>query len=140
MGEPLGQALEQVTERIIRGAFAVANELGHGFLEVIYKRALIEELRSGNILVEFERPYTIHYRGIAIGRYIADIVVEEPVLVELKAVTALNTPHVLQVRNYLKASHLKVGLLLNFGTPSVEIRRVLADRSPQSSKISQIPS
>ena len=117
-----------MTERVIRGAFAVASELGHGFLETVYKKALVEELRAENIPVIVEKPYQILYRGVVIGRYIADIVVEDAVLVELKAISALSNPHIMQVRNYLKASRLRVGLLLNFGTPSVEIRRVLVER------------
>ena len=117
--------LEQVTERIIGGAFEVSRDLGHGFLEAIYKKALLHELSLAGLKVLEEVSYQVQYRSQPVGTYIADLVVEDRVVVELKAVEKLAQPHVGQVLNYLKASNLPVGLLLNFGTPRLEIRRVL---------------
>lgn len=126
MKKNLPPHLEQVTERIIGAAFAVSRELGHGFLEAVYKKSLLIELESCGLRADLERRFDITYRGQFAGHYVADLVVEGLVIVELKAVEALAQPHVGQVLNYLKASRLSVGLLLNFGKPRLEIRRVLA--------------
>lgn len=117
--------LEQITERIIGAAFEVSRELGHGFLEAIYRKALRHEMTLAGLKVLEEVSYQVQYRGQPVGTYIADLLVEDRVIVELKAVEKLAQPHVGQVLNYLKASHLPVGLLLNFGAPRLEIRRVL---------------
>lgn len=118
-------ALEALTEKIIGAAFTVSNALGHGFLEVVYKNALVEELSSKGIRVVKERPFVIHYNGKQVGLYVADVVVDECVIVELKAVETLTRSHAAQVLNYLKASRLPIGLLLNFGTPRMELKRIL---------------
>ena len=125
----LDPRIDALTERIIGAAFAVSTELGHGFLESVYKNAFVEELAAANLATAIEKPYPIHYRGKLIGRYIADIVVENTVIIELKAVESLTKAHYSQVLNYLKASHLPVGLLFNFGKPSVEMRRILLRQS-----------
>lgn len=117
--------LEQITERIIGAAFEVSRELGHGFLEAIYRKALRHEMTLVGLKVLEEVSYQVQYRGHPVGTYIADLLVEDRVIVELKAIEKLAQPHVGQVLNYLKASHLPVGLLLNFGAPRLEIRRVL---------------
>ena len=117
--------LEQITERIIGAAFEVSRGLGHGFLESIYQKALRHEMVLAGLKVLEEVSYQVRYRGQPVGAYIADLVVEDRVIVELKAVEKLAQPHVGQVLNYLKASNLPVGLLLNFGTPRLEIRRIL---------------
>jgi GxxExxY protein len=120
--------LNALTERIIGAAFAVANALGHGFLEVVYRNALFEELSLGGISVKKEQAFPVHYRGRQVGLYVADLVVEDRAIVELKAIDGLAQSHAAQVLNYLKASGLPVGLLMNFGRPKIEIRRiVLAD-------------
>lgn len=122
----IGPELEAITERIIASAYQVSNTLGCGFLEVLYKRALLREMRDRGLLVKEEVPFQVKYKGDPIGNYFADIVVERCVIVELKAVDALADIHVNQVLNYLRASGLGVGLLLNFGQPRVTVRRVVA--------------
>lgn len=121
----LGPHLDGLTEKIIRAAFTVSTTLGHGFLEIVYKNALIEELARDGLAVAKERIFSVSYRGKQVGRYVADIVVEDAVIAELKAVEALTRGHAAQLLNYLKASQIPVGLLLNFGQPSLEMKRVL---------------
>ncbi len=117
--------LDALTEKILGAAFAVANTLGHGFLEAIYKKALAEELSASNCRVAAEKPFPVLYRGKVMGNYFADLIVEDRVIVEVKAIDALTRAHQAQLLNYLKASELPVGLLLNFGTPSLQMKRIL---------------
>lgn len=117
--------LEALTEKIIGGAFAVAKSLGHGFLEAVYRNALAEELAASGLQIAVEAPYPVYYRDKLVGKYLADLVVEDKVIVETKAVDALGPAHRAQVLNYLKASRLPIGLLFNFSKPSLEIKRVL---------------
>jgi GxxExxY protein len=117
--------LDELTEIIIGAAFAVSNELGHGFLEAVYKNALAEELTAQGLSLTKEKSYPVSYRGKEVGSYIADMVVENTVIVELKAVDSLAPSHRAQLLNYLKASTLPVGLLLNFGTPKLQMKRVI---------------
>lgn len=123
-----------MAEQVIAAAFAVSNALGHGFLEVVYRNALVEELVARDIHGIIEKSYPVHYRGKVVGRYTADLVVEDAVIVELKAIEALAKVHHIQVLNYLKASGLPVGLLFNFGLPKIQIKRVLLTlaEEPQS--------
>jgi GxxExxY protein len=125
MRVPLEPRVEALTEQVIAAAFAVSNALGHGFLELVYRNALVEELVAHDIHGVIEKAYPVHYRGTVVGRYVADLVVEDTVIVELKAVDALTTAHRSQVLNYLKASGLPVGLLFNFGLPRIQIKRLL---------------
>lgn len=117
--------LEGLTERILGAAFAVSNTLGHGFLEAVYRKALLRQLAIDGLNAVQEAPFRILFCGEDVGQYIADIVVEGAVIVELKAVEALTSAHRAQVLNYVKASGMPVGLLLNFGMPRLEIKRVL---------------
>lgn len=121
----LDPSLEALTEIVIGAAFEVSSALGHGFLESVYKNALFEELIFRGVPAVKERQYPVVYRAKQVGLYVADLVVAENVIVELKTASALVPSHRAQVLNYLRASGLSVGLLLNFGTPKVEIRRVL---------------
>ncbi|HMA52787.1 MAG TPA: GxxExxY protein [Magnetospirillaceae bacterium] len=117
--------LEALTGKIIGCAFTVARTLGHGFLETVYRNALAEELTASGLRISVETPYPVHYRDKPVGRYFADLVVENTVIVETKAVDALVKAHQAQLLNYLKASGLPVGLLFNFARPSLEMKRVL---------------
>ncbi|MGF1609452.1 MAG: GxxExxY protein [Kiloniellales bacterium] len=119
------RSLETLTERIISAAFEVSNVLGHGFLESVYQKALVYELRQRGLAAHPQAAFRVHYKGQAIGHYYADLLVERFVVVELKAISALQPVHVGQVLNYLRASSLRVGLLLNFGRPKLEYRRVV---------------
>ncbi len=125
MNTPLDEKTEKLTERIIGSAFEVLNELGHGFPETIYQKALAYELGRNGISVEQQVSFQVLYKGIQVGNYFADIVVEESAVIELKVVEKLIPAHVGQVLNYLRASGLGVGLLLNFAKPKLEFRRVL---------------
>lgn len=121
----LDHDLEALTERIIGAAFEVFNTLGHGFVEAVYKKAFLCELRDRGLDAEQEVPFQIGYKGLNVGTYFADIVVARRVIIELKVAEALAQPHKRQVINYLRASGLPVGLLFNFGTPSLTFSRVL---------------
>ena len=114
-----------VTESIIGAAFRVLNELGCGFLEKVYENALAVELRSARHNVEQQKPIEVWYRGDKVGFYEADLVVDGCVVVELKAVAALDRAHRVQCLNYLKACHLETGLVLNFGHTRLDVQRVI---------------
>ena len=112
----------ELTEIIINCAFEVHKVLGAGFLEKVYQNALIEELKLRYLKAESQRAITVSYKGINVGEYFADIVVEDVIIIELKALDKLNDIHELQLKNYLNATGMEVGLLINFGK-SVEIKR-----------------
>ncbi len=120
-----------VTERIIGVFFDVYNELGAGFLEVVYRRAMGIALRDVGLAVEAEQTFDIRYRGELIGHYRADLVVAGRVVVELKAAERLVAAHEAQLLNYLRVTGLPVGLLFNFG-PKPEIRRKANTRTRRS--------
>ena len=114
-----------LTRSILSAAFEVSNTLGSGFLEKVYQQALLVELSDSGISALREVEFPVFYKEREIGRYISDLIVEGRVVVEVKAVSDLNDAHLGQVVNYLKASGLKVGLLVNFGQPRVQYRRVV---------------
>jgi GxxExxY protein len=114
---------QELTEKILKAAFEVSNGLGVGFLERVYSNALMLELRQMGLGCEQEVALKVQYKGVAVGDYFADIVVERRVLVELKSCASLESVHEAQILNYLKASGIHVGLLLNFGKPKLEYRR-----------------
>ena len=118
--------LEPVTGRIIGCAFRVANALGHGFVEKVYENALAHEMRKSGLGVVQQRGLVVYYDDVIVGEYTADLIVEDQVIVELKVVGALSDVHVPQCRNYLRATGKPLCLLINFGRPKVEIRRVTA--------------
>ena len=117
--------LNEITKKVIGCVYVVANALGNGFLEKVYENALAHEVRKSGLVVEQQHSIQVRYDGIAIGDYVADLFVERAVLVELKAVKALEDIHIAQCLNYLKATGLKVCLLINFGTPKVQLRRLV---------------
>ena len=112
-----------LTRRIIGCALNVHNELGSGFQEVIYQRALAREMRTADLEFVRELPMTIMYKGEEIGERRADFVVEDKIMVELKAITKIENVHFAQAINYLEAYKLEVGLLINFGSDRLEFRR-----------------
>ena len=116
--------LNRLSERIIGCAFDVMNRLGSGFLEKVYENALAYELRKAGLNVAQQHEITVRHDDIIVGEYTADILVEDVVVVELKAVKVLDSVHTAQCINYLKATGLRLCLLLNFGKPRVEIQRV----------------
>ena len=119
--ETLANAL---SERITSRVFCVLNALGTGLVKKVYKNALPHEMRAAGISVVQPKGITVHYSGIVVGEYVADLVVEETVVVELKAIKTMDAAHTAQCTNFLKASGLHLCLLLNFGRPRFEIHRV----------------
>ncbi len=115
---------EAITEAILGAAFEVSNELGNGFLEAVYERALELVLRERGFQVARQQPIKVLFRGTEVGTYQADLLVNGLVLVELKAVKSLLPEHQAQVIHYLKATGLCVGLLINFGTAKIEYKRL----------------
>ncbi len=115
---------KEITERIIEACYEVANELGAGFLESVYEKALLVALREKGIDAASQVPMAVSFRGQDVGEFFADIIVESKVVVEVKAVKRLLPEHSAQVINYLKATGMEVGLLVNFGGPKVEIKRL----------------
>ena len=116
---------EELSARIIGAAIEVHRELGPGFLESIYEEALKIELSEHSMRYDSQKEIKIEYLGIEIGVHRLDLLVEKKIIVELKAVKELTDIHFAQLRSYLKAAGLKVGLLLNFAKPTLEIRRVV---------------
>jgi GxxExxY protein len=115
---------EDTTEKIIGCAMKVHSTLGNGFQEVIYQRCLAIELTEGGLSFQREVEMPIYYREQQVGTRRADFLVEEKILVELKALTALEDVHLAQALNYLEAYNLEVGLLINFGARSLEFKRL----------------
>lgn len=105
----------RLTKKIIGAFYEVYNELGPGFLELVYENALYIVLKKYGMMVEKQYPISIYFRGTNVGNYKADLVVEEKVLIELKAVRKLLPGHEAQIINYLKATDIDLGLLMNFG-------------------------
>ena len=112
----------EIREKIIGAAYDVHNTLGSGFLEKLYQNALMIELKLQGLSAEAEKPITVYYRDEVVGNYIADIVVEDKIIVEVKAINSLSEIHEVQLVNYLTATGIEIGLLLNFGK-SVEVKR-----------------
>lgn len=123
------QLLEEALTREIIGVFySVYNELGAGFLECVYENALVIALREAGLAVEQQVPLAVHFHDKCVGDFKVDLLVEERVVVELKAVSQLNPRHEVQLVNYLKATGRSVGLLLNFGPRAEFKRRVFSSR------------
>lgn len=117
---------QELTLQIIEAAYRVHKILGHGFLEKVYRNALMIELRKRGIRAESERPLKIQYESEIVGDYVCDIVVEGKVILELKAVKEINEIHEVQLVNYLKGTGIGVGLLINFES-SVHVKRKVLD-------------
>ncbi len=116
---------DKITEKIIGCAYTVSNELGVGFLEKVYENSLFIELVKQGFQVEKQKSILVTYGGEVVGEYIADLIVEQCVIVELKAVKILDRIHQAQLLNYLKATGIHTGLLLNFGTVRIGIKRMV---------------
>ena len=114
---------ETLTEKIIGCAFKVHNVLGPGYLEKVYENAMYIELAKQGLQVKQQQPVIVHYDGQVVGEYLVDLWVEDRIIVELKAVQTLTKAHEAQVVNYLTATGTDIGLLINFGASSVEVKR-----------------
>jgi GxxExxY protein len=115
----------EITEKIIGAAFEVHRELGYGFLERIYQRALQVELLRAGVSAEIEKRIQVKYKGVVVGEYDADLIVDGCVVVELKVTPQYDKRDEAQLLNELKATGIKVGLLINFGRAKVEYRRLI---------------
>lgn len=116
--------INQITEKIIGAAYKVANTLGVGFLEKVYENALAHELRKQGLRVDQQRPVDVYYDGLVVGVYVADLIVEGIIPLELKTAKAFDDSHFAQCVNHLRATGYHIGLVINFGTPRIGIKRV----------------
>ena len=115
---------QEITEKILGCCFEVSNELGSGFLESVYEKALLLLLQEEGLTVVSQAPIAVKFRDQMVGEFFADILVEDKIVVELKAVKKLAPEHLAQVINYLKATGFEAGLLVNFGCQKLEYRRL----------------
>ncbi|MCO6047803.1 GxxExxY protein [Aeoliella sp. ICT_H6.2] len=120
---------EELTRRVIGCAYTVYNTLGGGFLESVYQNALLLELDAAGIEAKSQVQLDVEYRGHTVGHFFADIVVEQRIIIELKAIEALHKSHEVQLVNYLAATGTDIGLLLNFGPKGVEVKRKVRELS-----------
>ena len=119
------KGLNLISEKIIGCAYKVGNTLGVGFLEKVYENALAHEIRKAGLSVDQQAAIKVVYDSVVVGDYFADLLVEKSVVVELKVVKELDSVHLVQCLNYLRATSLSLCLLINFYRPKVEIRRVV---------------
>ncbi len=124
---------KELTSKILNAFFHVYNQLGYGFLERVYENALAHELRKRGHTVTQQMSIAVYYDGVQVGEYFADLLVDRLVIVELKAAESISKQHQTQLMNYLKATQIEVGLLLNFG-PKPEFRRLVASNRIQRSR------
>jgi len=116
---------DKVTEKIISCGIKVSNALGAGFLEKVYENALLLELRKTGLKLEQQKRISVTYENTVVGDYIADLVINDEIIVEVKALNGIDGSHHAQLLNYLKVTGMQVGLILNFGTPRMGIKRMV---------------
>ena len=121
---------EALTGQIIQACFEVSNELGSGFLESVYEKAMIVALAQKGLAVSAQVPLKVKFRNVVVGDHFADLMVETKIIVELKAVSRILQEHKAQVINYLTATGTDTGLLINFGTPRAEYFRLHRKENP----------
>lgn len=114
---------ESLTKTIIGCAMKVHTALGPGYLESVYEKALAHDLRRGGLVVQCQKPIQVLYDGVVVGDFIADMLVEDRVILEIKAVQALTQAHEVQLVSYLTTTGIEIGLLLNFGAASLQFKR-----------------
>ena len=117
--------INHITEKIIGCAYTVGNTLGPGFLEKVYENALAHEIQKASLKVITQQPVKVYYDKIIVGEYFADLLVEDKVIIELKAIKNLDKVHMAQCLNYLKATSLTICLMINFGKPKIQIKRIV---------------
>ena len=118
---------QEVTETIIGCAYRVYNKMGFGFVESVYEKCLLIELRKAGLNTESQKPITVYYESKVVGEFVADIIVNDAIILELKSVRRIIEAHEVQLVNYLVATGKPVGLILNFGEKKVEIKRKVKD-------------
>lgn len=116
--------LDKITERIIGCAYTVSNTLGIGFIERVYENAHFHEMKKNGLEVVQQHPLKVNYDGVIVGEFFLDMLVNNLVIVELKAVSTLTNEHMAQAFNYLRATGLPACLLINFGQPKMQLRRL----------------
>ncbi len=126
---------DQITEIIIGCAYEVHNTLGSGFLEKVYENALRKEITKKGLKVLQQADINVWYDGEIVGKYATDLLVEDRIIVELKANQSLARENEIQLVHYLTATNIKNGLLINFGSPSVQVRRKYRDYKPSSKPV-----
>jgi GxxExxY protein len=119
--------LNRLAEQVVGATYEVANTLGPGFLEKVYERALAQEIAWRGLQVQAQVPISVSYKGVVVGDYCADLLVDDRSIVELKCVDPLANEHLAQTLNYLKATGRKIALLVNFQHPRVEWKRIVND-------------
>ena len=123
----------ELSQRVIGCAYEVSNTLGAGFIEKVYEKALCIELQNSGLKYQCQKYVSVRYKNTIVGEFATDIIVENRLLLELKAVSALCSEHEAQLLNYLKATGLHLGLLLNFGKPRLGIKRMIWNHADNES-------
>ncbi len=116
---------DDITELVIGAAYKVANTLGSGFLEKVYENALFHELTKSHLHIAQQCPLKVHYNEVVVGEFFVDLLVENQIILELKCSKSISEAHLAQAMNYLKATQNTLALLINFGTPRVQVKRVV---------------
>jgi len=119
------ESLDKLIETVIGSAYEVANVLGCGFLEKVYERAMLGELACRGLAARSGVAFPVLYKGVPVGNYVADLVVEDQLIIELKCVEQFSNEHMAQCINYLKASGIRIALLINFQHPKVAWKRII---------------
>ena len=118
---------QELTEKIIGCAYRVYNKMGYGFLESVYEKCLLIELSKAGLKAESQAPIVVYYDGEVVGEFVADILVDDTIILELKSVRQIVQAHEVQLVNYLVATRKEIGLLINFGETKVEVKRKVRD-------------
>lgn len=129
---------EDLTKKILEACFEVSNELGIGYLESVYEKSFLIALRQKGLKAENQIPLQVKFRGEAVGEFFVDVLVEKKVLIELKVAGGLSKENFAQTINYLKATGIEIGLLVNFGTPKIEYRRFTNKFNENPSNIREV--
>ncbi|HAB51421.1 MAG: GxxExxY protein [Ignavibacteria bacterium RIFOXYB2_FULL_35_12] len=129
---------QELTELIIKAFYNVYNSLGYGFLEKVYENSMLIELKSLGLNCEKQKPISVFYKNLNVGEYFADIIVENKVIIELKAAEGIIEEHEAQLLNYLKATDIEVGLLFNFGKQPQFKRQIFENEYKKSVQIRSI--
>lgn len=119
---------EELIKQIVGACYQVHMALSPGYLESVYQKALLQELSLRHIRAKAEIPLTVEYKGVTVGDFRADIIVEDCVIIELKAVSQLSVQHEIQLINYLNCCNFNTGILVNFGSDKIEIKRKFKER------------
>ncbi|BAU66260.1 hypothetical protein STA3757_36630 [Stanieria sp. NIES-3757] len=123
--------LKNITDKIIECALKVSGVLGAGFVDKVYERALLYELEKNRFQTEVQYPMNVYYEGIIVGDFVADLVVQNCILVEIEAIPTLTDNHKQKCLNYLKASELELCLLINFGSYELQVETIMLNYQPR---------